>query len=71
MGRDADNPQISALCCALGIKCMIYNLDASATNGNECNSFEIGPMTEIPVDEKELPIINLLYRPGHYDLLEY
>lgn len=69
MGRDADNPQISAMCCALGIKCLIFNLDASQTQSSECNSFEIGPMTEIGCDEKDLPVITLLYRPGHYDLL--
>lgn len=67
MGIDADNPQIAAVCSALGLQCKIYNLDS--TEGDQANSFELSPLTELSIDASEIPRVFLLYRPGHYDLL--
>ncbi|KAI9007727.1 peptidase C65 Otubain-domain-containing protein [Hyaloraphidium curvatum] len=63
---EADNLQIIAMVNALGcVNVKIANLDASAT---ELNYHEFSPM-EAP-DSSKLPTIELLFRPGHYDILE-
>lgn len=61
--READQPQIQALCQYLGVPLRIFYLDQSA--GENCTVYF---MNEDAVCGLDSPI-NLLYRPGHYELL--
>ena len=63
---EADNPQIVALVNALQIKVKIANLDSSHSADGSINYHEFEPMEP---QVMEIPTIYLLFRPGHYDIL--
>ncbi|KXS17767.1 cysteine proteinase [Gonapodya prolifera JEL478] len=64
MALEADNLQISALVNAIPlVNIRIANLD---TTPGSINFHEFSPMD---ADAKTLPVITLLFRPGHYDVL--
>jgi len=64
-GKEADNVQISALTKSLKINIEIAYLDGHSADGTvNFVSFQNLPETDVP----NPPI--LLYRPGHYDILE-
>ncbi|XP_058103563.1 OVARIAN TUMOR DOMAIN-containing deubiquitinating enzyme 1-like [Magnolia sinica] len=69
MGEESDHVQMIALSDALGVPIRVVNLDSSsckASSVNEANHHDFIPGNG-PNPVK--PIITLLYRPGHYDIL--
>ena len=80
----ADHVSITALCAALKLRVRIAYLDAGVGAGSEHVTFHsFGE--EPPADaggasparraaeadaEAEAPLVHLLFRPGHYDVLE-
>ena len=67
MNVESDQIHIVAMSNALGIDIKIANLDPSPTHGKGINYHEISPME--PSNVSDAPVITLLYRPGHYDIL--
>ncbi|KAI9014720.1 peptidase C65 Otubain-domain-containing protein [Gaertneriomyces semiglobifer] len=66
MSIEADQPQIVAMVNGLGITVKIANLDPSPTDTG-INYHELSPMEE--VQDADAFQVELLYRPGHYDIL--
>ncbi|KAJ3414683.1 OTU domain, ubiquitin aldehyde binding [Chytridiales sp. JEL 0842] len=64
MNIEADHVQIVAIANALGLKIKVANLDLS---GSTLNYHEFEPMEPCPISDQ--PTIQLLFRPGHYDLI--
>lgn len=66
MSRESDNIHIIALTKAVGVRLRVVYMDR-----NEKSLLNVHDFT--PNDEENLdtftPMITLLYRPGHYDLL--
>jgi len=65
MGEDAEHLEINALLTFLGLGSTLFQIDredARMTNTNGIQTYTLP-------DEKSIPKIFLLYRPGHYDLL--
>lgn len=73
MGEESDHVHIIALSDALGVPIRIVYLDSSVGDGGknvEVNFHDFIP-SELPLSkqEKVKPLVVLLYRPGHYDIL--
>ncbi|KAJ3186551.1 OTU domain, ubiquitin aldehyde binding [Gaertneriomyces sp. JEL0708] len=66
MSIEADQPQIVAMVNGLGITVKIANLDPSPTDTG-INYHELSPMEA--VQDADAFQVELLYRPGHYDIL--
>jgi ubiquitin thioesterase protein OTUB1 len=65
-GAEAEHVSITALCAALGLRVKVAYLDGGF--GGELVTFhEFGDEPELP--NSATPVLHLLYRPGHYDLL--
>ena len=63
MGEESDEVHISALTDALVIPIRVYSID---THG----SGEPKPVNYVPEGcEDPTPLVHLLYRPGHYDIM--
>jgi ubiquitin thioesterase protein OTUB1 len=63
---ESDEIHIVTMANAFGVTVKIANLDpAPAPKG--INYHEISPMD--PLNIANMPIVTLLYRPGHYDVL--
>ncbi|KAJ3165696.1 hypothetical protein HDU88_003889 [Geranomyces variabilis] len=74
MNVEADQPHIVAIATALGVTIRIGNLDSSSTAEGAMNWHEIDPLEPLAVTSKvdgdgPEPVVELLYRPGHYDIL--
>lgn len=67
MGKECDQPQIAALTESLAISVKIEYLDGSASADQELQSYLCDGDTSA-TDTKD-PLLCLLYRPGHYDIL--
>jgi ubiquitin thioesterase protein OTUB1 len=61
---ESDHIHIVAICNALGLNIKVANLDLS---GTELNYHEFQPFDPSPLPNQ--PTINILFRPGHYDIL--
>ncbi|KAE9414624.1 hypothetical protein Angca_007794 [Angiostrongylus cantonensis] len=62
MWKDADHLAVTGLVNAIGQSIRVQYMDQNAApNG--------GLYYDFPPDQKEVPRITLLYRPGHYDLI--
>jgi ubiquitin thioesterase protein OTUB1 len=61
---ESDQIHIVAICNAIGVTCKVVYLDSSSTD--VLNTHTISPMNE---ELPGAPVICLLYRPGHYDIL--
>ncbi|RCN30706.1 hypothetical protein ANCCAN_23521 [Ancylostoma caninum] len=62
MWKDADHLAVTGLVNAIGQSIRVQYMDQNAApNG--------GLFYDFPPDQKEVPRITLLYRPGHYDLI--
>ncbi|DAZ97370.1 TPA: hypothetical protein N0F65_003393 [Lagenidium giganteum] len=68
MGKECDQPQIAALTEALGVGVKIEYLDGSVGVDEPLQSYICAPSTGNDTLAAQ-PIITLLYRPGHYDIL--
>ncbi|KAG8857827.1 hypothetical protein FRB96_005546 [Tulasnella sp. 330] len=68
-GKEADHPQITALTRALSINVHVAYLDGSAGNGGAVDFVKFEPVEDAE-DDGAKPV-TLLFRPGHYDILEY
>ncbi|KAL2918810.1 hypothetical protein HK105_201644 [Polyrhizophydium stewartii] len=66
MNVESDQIHIVAMSNIFGIDIRIANLDSTRAEKG-INFHEISPMEPMQVDQS--PIITLLYRPGHYDVL--
>ncbi|KAJ3013293.1 hypothetical protein HKX48_005839 [Thoreauomyces humboldtii] len=71
MNIEADQPHIVAIATALGVDIRIGNLDASATTDGAINWHEISPLVplDVPAGGKTPLQVELLFRPGHYDII--
>ncbi|KAK9276053.1 hypothetical protein L1049_005584 [Liquidambar formosana] len=77
MGEESDHVHITALSDALGVPIRVVYLDRSScdTGGVSVNHHDFIPATgDLPSatdgsSETINPVITLLYRPGHYDIL--
>jgi len=67
IGREADHVQISALSRALKINIKVAYLDGRG-DGDKVDFVELSNIEDGYNGMKE---VCLLYRPGHYDILEY
>ncbi|KAI9333302.1 peptidase C65 Otubain-domain-containing protein [Obelidium mucronatum] len=70
MGVESDQIHIVAMANALGVTFNVANLDASDTT--DLNFHDIAPMFPLELegnDAASQPVIHLLYRPGHYDIV--
>ena len=72
--RNVDNPNseaehvsISALCAALGLRARVAYLDGGFGGDHSVTFHDFGEPPELP--SSATPVLHLLYRPGHYDLL--
>ena len=65
VGVDADQVQLIALAKTLGILLVVANLGS----GMEVDDLQVNEFDFRADDQNDDPIICLLYRPGHYDLL--
>ncbi|XXG47154.1 hypothetical protein AAC387_Pa02g1839 [Persea americana] len=67
MGEESDHVHITALSDALGVPIRVVYLDRSSCDngGVSVNHHDFIPATSNPAK----PILTLLYRPGHYDIL--
>ncbi|RMX69399.1 hypothetical protein DD238_002448 [Peronospora effusa] len=68
MGKECDQPQITALTEALQVGVKIEYLDGSAGPGEKLQSYVCSPSHDV-MKQRESEMITLLYRPGHYDIL--
>ena len=59
MGKESDHIQIIGLTSALGVPVRVEYMDRG--EGDQCNHHHF------PEDSN--PVVTLLYRPGHYDIL--
>jgi ubiquitin thioesterase protein OTUB1 len=59
MGKECDHLQIIALTSALGVPVRVEYMDRG--EGDQCNHHHF--------PEDSTPVVTLLYRPGHYDIL--
>ncbi|KAJ3246298.1 hypothetical protein HDU78_007382 [Chytriomyces hyalinus] len=67
MGIESDQIHIVAMSNALGVTINVANLDGSDA---DLNFHEITPMMPLELENpKSQPVLNLLYRPGHYDIV--
>ncbi|TMW60213.1 hypothetical protein Poli38472_000255 [Pythium oligandrum] len=66
MGKECDQPQITALTEALQVRVKIEYLDGSTTAEQDLQSYICGTNAEGSEDSIN---IHVLYRPGHYDIL--
>lgn len=69
MGRECDQPQITALTEALQIGVHIEYLDGSTGVGQDLQSYVCEPSTDGLGEAVRHSRIHLLYRPGHYDIV--
>ncbi|KAI4383635.1 hypothetical protein MLD38_009447 [Melastoma candidum] len=71
MGEESDHVHIIAVSDALGVPIRVVYLDrSSCDNGNvSINHHDFFPIASSSSSEHPCPFINLLYRPGHYDIL--
>lgn len=70
MGKECDQPQIAALTESLAISVKIEYLDGSASADQELQSYLCNGDISASTNAKDkLPLLCLLYRPGHYDIL--
>ena len=67
MGVESDQIHIVAMANVFGVDIKIANLDLSDDSKVGINFHEIIPME--PILLENTPVITLLYRPGHYDIL--
>ncbi|KAG8997515.1 hypothetical protein FRB94_007640 [Tulasnella sp. JGI-2019a] len=68
-GKEADHPQITALTRALSINVHVAYLDGSTGTGGTVDFVKFEPVEDAE-DDGAKPV-TLLFRPGHYDILEY
>jgi len=67
VGKEADHPQITALTRAIKLPIHIAYLDRSGKGGaNQIDFVEFDPVGE----KNPLILVPLLFRPGHYDVLD-
>ncbi|KAI8616309.1 peptidase C65 Otubain-domain-containing protein [Chytriomyces sp. MP71] len=67
MGIESDQIHIVAIANALGVTINVANLDASDA---DLNFHDISPMIPLELENSSSqPVLNLLYRPGHYDIV--
>lgn len=66
MGKECDQPQIAALTESLAISVKIEYLDGSASADQELQSYLCNGDSSA---QDQPPLLCLLYRPGHYDIL--
>ncbi|KAJ3065413.1 OTU domain, ubiquitin aldehyde binding [Podochytrium sp. JEL0797] len=68
MGIESDQIHIVAMSNALGVTINVANLDSSDA---DLNFHDITPMMPLELKEGKgaQPVVNLLYRPGHYDIV--
>ncbi|KAJ1332709.1 hypothetical protein BSLG_008338 [Batrachochytrium salamandrivorans] len=66
MNVESDQIHIVTMANIFGVDIRIGNLDTT-TSTQGINFHEISPMEPMQIDES--PMISLLYRPGHYDVL--
>lgn len=76
MGEESDHVHITALSDALGVPIRVVYLDRSScdSGGVSVNHHDFIPTVDeltnaSGISETISPIITLLYRPGHYDIL--
>ena len=70
VGVESDQIHIVAMSNAFSISIKVANLDATPLSKESgINYHVISPMNEIPEPLQLAPILALLYRPGHYDIL--
>lgn len=84
MGKECDQPQITALAEALDIRVRIEYLDGRASLGSDLSHYicqstseensslrdaAIPGASEATTSANPVITIHLLYRPGHYDIL--
>jgi len=67
MGREADHVQMSALTRALKVNLRVAYLSG---RGDE-EKVDFVEMNNVPEGQNGMKEVVLLYRPGHYDILEY
>ena len=71
MGEESDHMHITALTDALQVPVRIVYLDGTANDGNIPTTLDFTP-DQNEVSSKPAasePLVVLLYRPGHYDIL--
>lgn len=66
MARESDNIHIIALTKAARVPLRVIYMDRSQQSSLTIHDF---PATDDEIDSKFEPMITMLYRPGHYDLL--
>lgn len=73
MGEDCDHVHITALCDALGVPTRVECLDQSTSSSGDLmpKHHDFIPMQSGASDagNPPVPLVTLLYRPGHYDIL--
>ncbi|THU43948.1 hypothetical protein C4D60_Mb02t02240 [Musa balbisiana] len=73
MGEDCDHVHITALCDALGVPTRVECLDQSTSSSGDLTPkhHDFIPMQSGASDagNPPVPLVTLLYRPGHYDIL--
>lgn len=60
MNKESDHIHITALCSALEIGIRVRYMDRSLQGGVNAHDFP---------ENLSRPVVHLLYRPGHYDIL--
>jgi ubiquitin thioesterase protein OTUB1 len=65
VGVESDQIHIVAMANVFGVEIKIANLDTTAAE--TINYHEISAMEPLLMDN--VPLVCLLYRPGHYDIL--
>jgi len=65
MGEEAEHLEINVLLTFLDIGSTLYQIDRVEAHATNTNAIQIYTLP----DEKYIPKIFLLYRPGHYDIL--
>ncbi|CAL9078648.1 unnamed protein product [Musa textilis] len=73
MGEDADHVHITALCDALGVPTRVECLDQSTSSSGDLtpthHDFIPTQSSASDASSPPVPLVTLLYRPGHYDIL--
>ncbi|KAI8800096.1 peptidase C65 Otubain-domain-containing protein [Cladochytrium replicatum] len=69
MNVEADQLQMVALSNVLGIRIKVANLDASKTSDGTINWHTLDPFMSEVVAGSEAVSVDMLYRPGHYDVV--
>ena len=70
MGIESDQIHIVAMVNEFGVSVQVETLDLSPTSGGEINHHVISPMDpDLDEGASPTPVLHLLYRPGHYDVL--